>query len=196
MLRLIIFLLGSSVANCFKAPNSVARHVPIVRLACAEDLAVARAAASPSERVVVFFQALKCRRCRATHVRYEQLAREWPDADTHFFDIAVEDDEINRLATAQGIKYLPAIRVFTSGDDANAACAVRCGSRGTGRVVNLSELRQDLQACMSCDAEEGQPTIQVHGTPGADLIYAALPVSLVYVLMERLSGIEADLFGI
>lgn len=204
MTRAVRLLAVSSIAlaSGFKPPHSIQRTAPapLARLTSVEDLAVARASASPAEQVVVFFQNAKCRRCKATYARFEQLTRESTDADTRFFNIFVDDDATNRLACSQGIKYLPAIRVFSSNDDVDT-CIVRCSSRGTGRVVSLSELREDLQACAddACAAPAAyadQPFVQVHATPSADLIYAALPVSFIYVMMERMGSIEADLFGI
>ena len=187
---------------CMVAMGSGTRVAPqrtlIERVASLEELAVAKATSKAS---VVHFHSLHCRRCRATRASFERLAREWSDApSTRFFHVLVEDDATNQLAAEQGIDHLPAIRVYSSGGDAESqACEVSCAPRGTGLTRNFADLREAVQACIqACTAcgrtgETPAEDVQVYATPTADLVYAALPVSLVYVLVDKLGGIEADL---
>ena len=118
-------------------------------------------------------------------------------------DVLVEDEATNQLAAEQGIDHLPAIRVYSRGAGAEAkACEVSCAPRGTGLTRNFADLREAVQACVqactACGRTDESPAeeVQVYATPTADLVYAALPVSLVYVLVDKLGGIEADLLGI
>ena len=181
--------------------QSVAPRTLIQRVASLDELTAAKTTA---EATVVHFHSLHCRRCKATRVSFDRLAREYSDApSTRFFHVLVEDEATNQLAAEQGIDHLPAIRVYSRGAGAEAkACEVSCAPRGTGLTRNFADLREAVQACVqactACGRTDESPAeeVQVYATPTADLVYAALPVSLVYVLVDKLGGIEADLLGI
>ena len=174
---------------------------PTLRIASSADLEAAR---SSAETAIVHFHSLRCRRCRLTRARLARLAREWTHetSPARFLEVLVEDDATQRLASQYGIKHLPAVVVLGAGsgaattEEAAEACVVSCAPRGTGHALAVSELRDAINACIACQQSEdgcAVPELDEQTAAAADLIFTALPVSLVYVLIERLGAIQADL---
>ena len=151
------FALLPLVVHGWSSPSSLGKAVPtsllpLDLLASPAELKAVRSSASGS--IVVHFHAAKCRRCRATRAIFDRIAREWPDETTRFYSVLVRDDATNAMAVAEGIKNLPAIRVYagTSGAEEGAAegaampaCVVSCTPRGTGRSRKFSELRDAIR---------------------------------------------------
>lgn len=194
---LVVVLGGAGNVSSFKLNGLGKASSWTQRISSTEDLALARS--SVEQAACVHFASMKCRKCRATRRHFERIAREWPDASTGFFEVLVDDSDSNRLAAHYGIKNLPAIRVFQSTAlpsvvSNDAACYVSCAARGTGPVVGLGDMREAIQGCILSQEEGGDESestinLDVEVSPAADLVAAAVPVSLVYVLFERATDI-------
>ena len=112
-----------------------------------------------------------------------------------FCHVLVEDEATRRLAVSEGVVRLPAIHVYS---DAGAGrCVVSCAPRASGPTLSLERLRDAVDACAdecAVDDECAESTDAAASDPAADVVFAMLPISIVYVLFEKVAAVSADLF--
>ena len=128
--------------------------------------------------------------------RFARLAQDWEEGadELTFMDCAVDSDAMRMLAAAEGVKSLPAIRVY--GGPQSESCVVPCGPRGTGPALSVAALREAVLSCTACKADdELAEGLDLHATPANDLVFAFLPVSIVYVLIDKLGAIQQGFLG-
>jgi hypothetical protein len=163
------------------------------------ELEDCRACLRDDTKLVVHFHQRGCSRCRLTRSRFERLAHSWHEGSVRFVDVLMDmkDPATQQLAASEGIETVPAMRVF--GNNA-AACSVSCAPRGTGRAPSLEHLRAMVdECCAACRTTQPDPLAghttpaSDRTTPAGDLIFAALPVSIAYVLLELTADISAEM---
>ena len=129
------------------------------------------------------------RRCRLVSPLLQRLARD--DDTNRYYSVRAESGAGKEICINEGIRALPAIRVYQLD---GATCDVCLAPDGTGRVRGPAALRSAIHACARGECGEVEAAPWVIDPVIEPLAIAATVLAFVNVQSARLGSLLEELF--